>query len=627
MTPPDTVRLTTAQAIVRFLLAQQVERDGVTDRFFAGCWGIFGHGNVAGVAQALQETPDFPYHLGRNEQALGHTAAAYARMANRLQTMVCTASVGPGSTNMVTAAAGATINRVPLLLLLGDTFARRNVAPVLQQLESSQTQDISVNDTFKPVSRYWDRIQRPEQIVHSLPEVMRVLTSPVETGTATLALPQDVQAEAYDFPVELFEPRVWVIPRQRPDEGLVARAGHWIRESARPLIIAGGGVIYSEATDALAALAMATGIPVAETIAGRGALPFDHPQAVGAIGVTGVSSANRLARDADLVIGVGTRYSDLTTSSQTAFQDPEVRFVNINVAELDAAKQAALPLVGDARVVLQELGGLLEGYKTDAAHREHVAALQEEWRAERARLVAPGPGQPTQAQIIDAINRACGPRDVLVGAAGSMPAEMQKLWQAEDPKSFHLEYGYSTMGYEISGGIGCRMADPTREVYVLVGDGTYQMMPGEVATAVQEGVKIILVIVNNSGYGSIRAISERLGSGGYGTRFRYRDTQTGQLTGAFVPVDLAANARSLGADTLEVSSIEELERALATARAAETMTAIVIDADPTAVVPGYDAWWDVPVSEVSEMQSVREARVEYDAHRQTERTFFPPARG
>jgi 3D-(3,5/4)-trihydroxycyclohexane-1,2-dione acylhydrolase (decyclizing) len=621
-----TVRLTTSQAIIRFLLNQHVERDGRTHPFFAGCWGIFGHGNVAGIAQALQQTPSFPYYLGRNEQALAHTAAAFARMANRMQAMVCTSSVGPGATNMVTAAAGATINRVPLLLLVGDTFARRNVGPVLQQLESSQTQDVSVNDTFKPVSRYWDRIQRPEQTLYALPEAMRVLTSPSETGTATLALPQDVQAEAFDFPLDFIQERVWSIPRARADERLIARAASWIRASERPLIIAGGGVIYSDATQVLTDFASATGIPVAETIAGKGSMPFDHPHAVGAVGVTGVSSANTLAREADLVVGIGTRYSDLTTASQTAFQDPGVRFININVTELDAFKQAALPLVGDARAVLSELAANVGDSHVDDRYAAHVVELQDAWREERARLIRLNRDRPTQAQIIDAINRSAEPRDVLVGAAGSMPAEMQKVWDARDPKSFHLEYGYSCMGYEISGGIGCKMADPSREVYVLVGDGSYQMMPGEVATAVQEGVKVILVIVNNNGYGSIRSISERLGTGDYGTRFRYRESSSGGLTGDIVPVDLAANVRSLGAPAVECRTMQELEHALLDARSVSTTTAIVIDAHPTELVPSYETWWDVPIAEVSEMDSVRTVRAAYEERRAQER-FFAPQRG
>src|SRR5215471_8132162 len=376
------MRLTTAQAIVQFLKVQHVARDGEEHPFFAGCFGIFGHGNVAGIGQALQQNPEFPYYLCRNEQAMVHTAAAFAKMSNRLRTLVCTTSIGPGATNMLTGAAGATINRLPVLLLPGDIFARRNVAPVLQQLESSSTQDISVNDCFRPVSRYWDRIQRPEQLLTSLPEAVRVLTSPADTGTVTLSLPQDVQTEAFDFPEEFFRKRVWAIPRARCDHQLLARAATWIREAQKPLIVAGGGVLYSEASEALAKFASASGIPVCETQGGKGSLPFDHPQELGAVGVTGTPGANILAREADLVLGIGTRYSDFTTASKTAFQNPGVRFININVAEFDAYKHAAIPLTGDALVTLEELGEAVRGYQVSANQRTRIAEFRAAWDRE-----------------------------------------------------------------------------------------------------------------------------------------------------------------------------------------------------------------------------------------------------
>ena len=536
-----TRRLTTAQAMIAFLKNQSVERDGNTHRFFAGVLGIFGHGNIAGIGQALQQNPDFPYILVRNEQAAVHMASGFAKMSNRLQTWACTSSIGPGATNMITGAALATVNRLPVLLLPGDIFSRRNVAPVLQQLESPSTQDISVNDCFKPVSRYWDRIYRPEQLITSLPEVMRVLTSPAETGAATLALPQDVQAEAYDFPEELFRNRVWLIRRPEPDMISLARAEAAIRRSRRPLIVAGGGVLYSEAGEALARFAAATGIPVSETQAGKGSLAYDHPQCVGAIGATGTLAANRLANGADLVIGIGTRYSDFTTASTTAFQNPEARFVNINVAEFDAYKASAIPVIADAHIALDEMAEALKGYRVDADYASVIGSLREAWEKEVDRLfhLANTP-KVSQGEVIGAIWEASGPRDVLVSAAGSHPGDLHKLWRTRTPNGYHLEYGYSCMGYEIPGAIGVKMADPSREVFVFLGDGTYLMMPAEIVTSVQEGVKIIIVLVNNHGFASIGGLSQAIGSGGFGTHYKCRSAQSGQLDGEYTPVDFEA---------------------------------------------------------------------------------------
>ena len=445
-----TERMTVAQAIVAFLKHQSVERDGRSHRFFSGVLGIFGHGNVAGLGQALLENPDLPYILVRNEQAAVHMAAGYAKANNRLKTFVCTSSIGPGATNMITGAAMATINRLPVLLLPGDIFARRNVAPVLQQLESPSTQDIGVNDCFKPVSRYWDRIYRPEQIITALPEVMRVLTSASDCGAVTLALPQDVQAEAADFPEELFQDRVWLIRRPEADRLSLERARKAIARSAKPLIIAGGGVLYSEASEALAGFAAQTGIPVAETQAGKGSLPYDHPQAVGAIGATGGLAANRLAREADLVIGIGTRYSDFTSASMTAFQNPDVRFVNINTAEFDAYKVAAIPVVADARAALEALTTALTAHRVAADYASRVAALKQAWDAEVDRLFHLNTQpKPAQSEVIGTLWEASGPRDVLLSAAGSHPGDLHKLWRTRTPNGYHLEYGYSTMGYEI----------------------------------------------------------------------------------------------------------------------------------------------------------------------------------
>ncbi len=616
-----TRRLTTAQAIIQFLKAQQVSRDSRDQAFFAGCFGIFGHGNVAGIGQALQQNPDFPYFLCRNEQAMVHTAAAFAKMSNRLRALVCTTSIGPGATNMLTGAAGATINRLPVLLLPGDIFARRNVAPVLQQLESSSTQDVSVNDCFRPVSRYWDRIQRPEQILTALPEAMRVLTSPAETGAVTLALPQDVQAEAFDFPEEFFARRTWVVPRSRADAALVAEAVEWIGSAKKPFIIAGGGVIYSCATEALSRFATQTGIPVSETQAGKGSLAFDHPQCVGGMGVTGSSAANRLAREADLVIGIGTRYSDFTTASVTAFQNPGVRFININVAEFDAYKRAALSLVGDAAVTLEELGKVLVSHQVGADYAQQIAPLRAEWEAEVDKTYGRHVGPPlSQGEVIGVLNSMLGPKDVIVCAAGSLPGDLHKLWRTRDPKGYHLEYGYSCMGYEIAGGLGVKLADPSREVYVLVGDGSYLMMAQEIVTALQEHVKINIVLLDNHGFSSIGGLSRACGSGGFGTEYRYRE---GGLTGATIPVDFLANAASLGAHAIQANTREELMEAIRSSKQQTRTSVIVVETDYHDRVPGYESWWDVPIAEVSEVESVQQAQRNYAKARQRERYFWP----
>ncbi len=615
-----TRRMTTAQALVAFLAAQRVERDGREVPFFAGVWGIFGHGNVAGVGQALQEFPQLRFYFGRNEQAMVHAAAAFAKATRRMQTFACTSSIGPGATNMITGAAAATINRLPVLLLPGDIFARRNVAPVLQQLETSWSQDVSVNDCFKPVSRYWDRINRPDQLPSALLEAMRVLTSPVETGAVTLALPQDVQAEAWDFPAKLLEPRTWRIPRPAPDRQLVGQAATWIRSSRRPFLIAGGGVLYSEAEGALRAFVEATGIPVGETQAGKSALPSDHPQNLGAVGVTGTLAANRAARAADLVLAVGTALDDFTTASKTLFEHPEVRFVAVNIDPRDAHKHAALPLVADARVALEELRSALEGYRVSDEYAQEVARLREAWDAEVERLTKPGQQVPmAQAEVIGVVNAFARPEDVVVCAAGSLPGDLHKLWRARMPGTYHLEYGYSCMGYEIPGGIGVKLAHPDREVYVMVGDGSYLMMPGDLTTAVQERLKLTVVLLDNHGYSSIGGLSESLGLGGFGTHHRLRNPATGLLDGEVLPVDLAANARSLGAHALQVRTREELWKALEEARGQDRTTVIVVEVDRDARVPSYEAWWDVPVPEVSGMPSVQRARAEYERNRARER--------
>jgi 3D-(3,5/4)-trihydroxycyclohexane-1,2-dione acylhydrolase (decyclizing) len=618
-----TERLTTAQALINFLQKQYVERDGHELAFFAGVWGIFGHGNVAGIGQALQQNPSFRYYLARNEQAMVHTATAYAKMSNRLRTFACTSSVGPGATNMITGAATATINRLPVLLLPGDIFARRNVAPVLQQLETGHTQDISVNDAFKPVSRYWDRINRPDQLPSSLMETMRVLTSPSHTGAVTLALPQDVQAEAWDYPAELFAKRVWHIPRVLADRVLLERAVEWIRGAQKPLIIAGGGVIYSEACEALTRLVAQTGIPVGETMAGKGSLPWQHPQNLEALGATGTPGANIAARAADLVIAVGTRLSDFTTASKTAFQNPGVRFININVAEFDAYKHAALPIVADARATLNELSEALDGYRVSEEYSSRVASFKEQWRAESESLFNRRQGPPvSQSEVIGIVNSFSRPQDVVVCAAGSLPGDLHKLWRTQDPKGYHLEYGNSCMGYEIAGGLGVKMADPAREVYVMVGDGSYLMMSSEIVTAIQEGHKLNIILLNNYGFSSIGGLSQAVGSGGFGTDYKARNAESGQLDGPRLQVDFAANAASLGAHVISATTREDLQRGLEEARLEERTTVIVIEVDKEVRVPGYESWWDVPIAEVSKMDSVKRARKAYDEAKKRERRFL-----
>jgi 3D-(3,5/4)-trihydroxycyclohexane-1,2-dione acylhydrolase (decyclizing) len=630
------VRLTVAQALIRFLAVQEVERDGRRARFFGGCFGIFGHGNVAGLGQALQENEELlPYRQGRNEQAMVHLASGYARQRNRLGALVCTTSVGPGATNMVTGAALATVNRLPVLLLPGDTFGSRRPHPVLQQLEVPQDATVSVNDCFRPVSRYFDRIERPEQVVPSALEAMRVLTDQAETGAVTLAMPEDVQTEALDVPEELLEPRVWTIWRQPPIPGALARATELIRAARRPVIVAGGGVIYSEASAALLELVEATGIPVAETQAGRGALDSDHPLALGAVGTTGTAAANRLARDADLVLGVGTRWTDFTTASQSAFQNPDVRFLNLNVAAFDAAKQSGLALVCDAREGLAAIHRTLTGHRIapewEARAREESGA----WAEEVERLVHAGHEPlPSQAEVIGAVNEAAGSTGVVVCAAGSIPGDLHKLWRSRDPKSYHVEYGYSCMGYEIPGGMGVKLAAPEREVFVMIGDGSYLMLPGELATAVAEGIRFVVVLVDNHGYASIGALSRSLGSAGFGTHYRRREER--QLLDAVdgggpaqpaepLPIDLAANAESLGAAVFRARGVEELRAALDEARHAPGPAVVHVEVDRYAGVPSYESWWDVPVAEVSDDPRVQAARTEYEEARRSQRHHVTPS--
>jgi 3D-(3,5/4)-trihydroxycyclohexane-1,2-dione acylhydrolase (decyclizing) len=620
-------QLTVAQALVRFLAAQEVERDGLRSRFFAGCLGIFGHGNVAGIGQALQQHADLMRYVpARNEQAMVHVASGYARQRNRLATWACTSSIGPGATNMVTGAALATINRLPVLLLPGDTFATRGPHPVLQQVELPHDANVSVNDCFRPVSRFFARIERPEQLVDAALQAMRVLTDPAETGAVTLALPEDVQTEAFEVAEAFLEPRVWTIYRRPPAPEALAQAAELIRAARRPLIVAGGGVIYSEATAALRAFAEATGIPVCETQAGRGALVSDHPLSLGAVGATGTTAANRLAREADLVIGIGTRYGDFTTASKSAFQDPDVRFVNVNVASLDAVKHSGLALEADARVALEQLHAVLEGHHADAEWSARAATESEGWAREVERITAPS--EPTtQASVIAAVNDAAGETGVVVCAAGSMPGDLHKLWRARDPagKGYHVEYGYSCMGYEIPGGMGIKLAAPERDVYVMIGDGSYLMLPGDLTTAVAESVPLVIVLVDNHGYASIGALSRSVGGAGFGTHYRAGVPVDGEPLPPPLPVDLAANAESLGARVIRARTADDVREALAAARGATGPVVIHVEVDRYAGVPSYEGWWDVPVAEVSEVASVQDAREEYERARPAQREYLEPA--
>ena len=637
----ETIRLTVAQATVEFLAVQCSERDGVRQKLFAGCLGIFGHGNVAGIGQALLQhetaavdagrTPGLPYVLARNEQAMVHTAVAYARQKDRLQTWVCTASVGPGSTNMLTGAALATINRLPVLLLPSGTFATRRSSPVLQELEAPYGGDLTVNDAFRPLSRFFDRVTRAEQLPSALLAAMRVLTDPAETGAVTVALPQDVQAEAHDWPVELFAERTWHVARPPAEQARIQGAAEIIRSARRPLIVAGGGVHYSGAEDALLALCDATGIPVGEAQAGKGSLPHAHPQELGAVGSTGTTAANHLARTADVVIGIGTRWSDFTTASRTAFHADGVRFVNVNIANFDAGKHSGYSVVADAREALTALTVALEGYAVPDAYRAEQRRLWAAWDEQVEATYHPptsvtdrlADGLLTQGEVLGCVNELSDPRDVVLCAAGSMPGDLHKLWRVRDRKGYHVEYGFSCMGYEVPASLGIRLADDSRDVFAMVGDGGYLMMPTELVTAVQERIKVIVVLVQNHGFHSIGSLSESLGSQRFGTSYRFRGQQ-GRLDGDVLPVDLAANARSLGVHVIEVSSRDELEKAIRTAKEAPADGPVMIhvNTDPLIHAPDSESWWDVPVSQVSELESTRNAYADYLDQQAGQRPFL-----
>ena len=618
-----TQRLTVGQAVVQFLAAQRVERDSDTQPFFGGAIGIFGHGNVAGVGQALlQYRKDFRLYQARNEQGMVHMATGYAKAKNRLGAIACSTSIGPGATNMITGAATATVNRLPVLCLPSDIFASRRTGPVLQQLESSFSWDSSASDAFKPVSKYWDRINRPDQLPTALLEAMRTLTSPADTGAVTISLPQDVQAEAWDFPTALFRERIWHVPRARADRAALRRAAQVIGAAKRPVIIAGGGVIYSAATAELADFVAKTGIPVGVTQAGKASLPYDHPQMVNALGASGSVFANALANEADVIIGIGTRYTDFTTASNTLFANPDVQFVNINVTELDAYKESGLALIGDARETLTELVGLLTDYTVEESYRSEVENAANQWRDEVDRIVEVQ-NSPTlsQAEAIGIVNSVAGDHHVVVNAAGSMPGDLHRLWRPSDPKAYDLEYGNSCMGYEVGGALGAKMADPSRDVFCFIGDGTFLMASQEILTAVQEGLKITILLVDNYGYGSIAALSETRGSQGFACRFNYRG-EDGQFSDDRIDIDLAANAASYGADVFTATTADELKKALADAAGTENTAVVYVKVDAKGRFGGSGAWWDVPVSEVSELDSTQDARKEYEEQIASQRLYL-----
>ena len=629
-----TRKMSVGQAIIEFLSHQYTVDGDHRERTIAGVFGIFGHGNVAGIGQALKQLSIsdpglMPYHQARNEQAMVHESSAYARMTRRRSTFACASSVGPGATNMLTGAAVATTNRLPVLLFPADTFATRVSDPVLQQLEQPYDLSISVNDAFKPLSKFFDRINRPEQIFTSLLGAMRVLTDPAETGAVTICLPEDVQAETIEVPEEFLADREWHIRRPRPDIGLSAVAARAIANSKKPFIVAGGGIIYSDAHAALAKFVEATGIPVGVSQAGMGSLPWDHPQMCGSVGATGTTAANRLAKDADLVIGIGTRYSDFTTASRSIFQNPNVKFININVTAFDAFKHgSAIPVVADARTALDELTQELSTFKVSAEYAKQIADENKVWDAiVDAAFVDQKLAKPSQSEIIGAVQAATDPRDVLVGAAGSLPGDLHKLWRVRDPLGYHMEYAFSCMGYEIAAGLGVARADSTRTPVVMMGDGSYLMMHTELVTAVAEGLKFIVVLVQNHGYASIGHLSEDIGSQRYGTKYRFRDAKSNNHeSGEVLPIDLATNAESLGMNVIRIAespnAIADLTAAMKVAKAHPTATLIHINSDPLLYAPGGEAWWEVPIPEISSLESTQKAFANYKEARKVQKKYL-----
>ncbi|MFC4303803.1 3D-(3,5/4)-trihydroxycyclohexane-1,2-dione acylhydrolase (decyclizing) [Cohnella boryungensis] len=619
-----TIRLTMAQALLKFLDQQYIAVDGEETKFVRGVMGIFGHGNVTGLGEALErEAGELIFLQGKNEQGMVHAAAAYAKQKNRKQIYACTTSIGPGALNMITGAATATVNRIPVLLLPGDNFATRQPDPVLQQLEVPSDYSISANDPFKSVSKFWDRIVRPEQLMSSLLQAMRVLTDPADTGAVTLALPQDVQAEAYDYPADFFIKRVHRLDRRPPSPQAIERAVKLISGKKKPLLIAGGGVHYSEATKELLAFAEAFGIPVAETQAGKSAVPWNHPLSVGGVGTTGTLAANRLAAEADLIIGVGTRYSDFTTASKSAFRRDDVTFLNLNVSSFDSIKMQGEFVTADAKEALVALQASLsdEGYRSGYAEGE-IQKRKAEWDAEVDRLYAlESPEGFTQTQALGIVNRAVGAKGVIVAAAGSLPGDLHRVWRTTEPKTYHMEYGFSCMGYEVSGAFGVALAEPEREVYALLGDGSYLMLHSELVTAIQEGVKLTIVLFDNHGFQCIHNLQRGHGSDSFGNEFRFRSKESGLLDGGYMPIDFAAHARSLGAAAYTARDAAELEQALLQAKAEQGPVLVEIKVLPGTNTDGYESWWNVGVPEVSTDDKVLKAHAEMKTRIQAARPY------
>ncbi|OPH50529.1 3D-(3,5/4)-trihydroxycyclohexane-1,2-dione acylhydrolase (decyclizing) [Paenibacillus ferrarius] len=615
-----TIRLTMAQALLKFLDQQYLSVDGVETKFVNGVMGIFGHGNVTGIGEALErDSGELVFIQGKNEQGMVHAAAAFAKQSNRQRIFACTTSIGPGALNMVTAAATATVNRIPVLLLPGDNFACRQPDPVLQQLEMPHDYTISATDAFKPVSRYWDRIVRPEQLVTSLLQAMRVLTDPSETGAVTIALPQDVQAEAYDYPAAFFEKRVHTMDRRPPAAEAVERAAAFIAQKKKPLLVVGGGVHYAGAIQELLDFAAEFQIPVAETQAGKSAISWEHPLSVGAVGTTGTLAANKLAAQADVIIGVGTRYSDFTTASKSAFQHPDVSFVNVNVNAYDAIKMNAVSVVADAKKALIALSEALrlKGYRSEY-ETSFIEELRKEWNEEVDRLYSINLDEGlSQTRALGVINAFLSPTDVIVCAAGSLPGDLHRVWRTSAPKSYHMEYGFSCMGYEVSGAFGAVLAAPDRDVYAMTGDGSYLMLHSELLTSLQEGTKMTVLLFDNHGYQCIHNLQRGHGSDGFGNEFRFRTAETGLLQGDYMPIDFAAHARSMGVKAYTATTAEQLAEALKQAKQETISTLIEIKVVPGTNTDGYESWWRVDVPEVSTSAKVREARAEMQAHLQS----------
>ncbi len=612
--------LTMAQALVRYLSVQFSERDGQLHRLIPAMYGIFGHGNVAGLGQALFEYgADLPYYQTRNEQSMVHTAIGFAKASYRLSTLACTSSIGPGATNMMTGAATASVNRIPVLLLPSDYYATRYQGPVLQQLEHPISADVSVNDAFRPLSRFFDRIQRPEQLLTALPEAMRILTDPAETGAVTIALPQDVQAHAYDYPALFFEPRPWRIERRLPDPQRIREAVALLKEAKRPLIIAGGGVHYAEAWKELEAFADAFGIPVGETFVGKGSIRNGSTMLLGGLGVTGTPAAGTIASQADLVIGIGTRMTDFTTGSRSAFNNPDVKFIAINVSGHDAIKMGALPIVADAREALTAFHKAASeaGVKTTKAYQKQVADTQKAWTKQiKEEIYVAHPGEAlSQGELIEILNEEAKSGDTILAAAGGPPGDLHKMWDASNGRNICLEFGFSCMGYEIPAGIGQRMAQPEGEVYVHVGDGTYLMNPTEIVTAMQEGLKITVVIPDNHGFQIIRNLQMNRVGRSFGNEFRSRDKKQKKLEGEYLNIDLAKNAESMGARVWHCTTAAEARKALREARKEKRSCVIVVEVEKHRYLPGSGIWWDVAAAEVTHDPVTQELRQAYEEDR------------